>query len=125
MAESSRLQGLHQVAKKLIIRGRPALERVSVLTDFPSRLRSITAGSWDFAGDCWAKVAILARRKRKGNRTFFISIWREIGGYGRARRNILDFSKIISEFFCKMSEISGKKSEILVTTLGDFRLNST
>ena len=77
-------------------------------------------------------MAILARRKRRVNRTFFISIGREIGGYGRARRNILDFSKIISEFFCKMSEISGKKSEIsgkkseiLVTTLGDFRLNST
>ena len=82
MAESSRLQGLHQVAKKLMMRGRPALERVSVLTFFPSKLRNIMAGSCDFPEGCCANATKLVSRTRKVNRIFFIEkgFWREMWG---------------------------------------------
>lgn len=80
MAVSSRLQGLHQVAKKLMMMGRPALERVSVLTFFPSKLRNITAGSCDLPEGCCANATKLVSRTRKVNRIFFIerAFWREM-----------------------------------------------
>lgn len=92
MAESSRLQGLHQVAKKLMMRGRPALERVSVLTFFPSKLRNITAGSCDFPEGCCANATKLVSRTRKVNRIFFIEkgFWRKMWG-----------CRVGYAFFCK------------------------
>ena len=80
MAVSSRLQGLHQVAKKLMMMGRPALERVSILTFFPSKLRNITAGSCDLPEGCCANATKLVSRTRKVNRIFFMerAFWREM-----------------------------------------------
>ena len=45
MASSSRLQGLHQVAKKSMMNGLPLFLRVSVRTLSPSIVLSVTAGS--------------------------------------------------------------------------------
>ena len=44
MFESSRLQGLHQLAKKLMIKGLPSLLRVAVSMVFPSMGGRLTEG---------------------------------------------------------------------------------
>ena len=69
MAVSSRLQGLHQVAKKSMMIGFPLLERVSVLTVLPSMLFSVTAGSLD-----WAIPAKAMSVQMRVTNNFFIII---------------------------------------------------
>ena len=49
IALSSRLQGLHQVAKKLMINGLPSLLSSAVLIVLPSIVLRLTAGSWALA----------------------------------------------------------------------------
>ena len=67
MALSSRLQGLHQVAKKLMINGLPSLFSLAVLIVFPSNVLSCTEG-------IWALAAMLAIRKMAKNRILFAFI---------------------------------------------------
>ena len=45
MFESSRLHGLHQLAKKLMMKGLPSFESLAVSMVFPSMVRSVTEGS--------------------------------------------------------------------------------
>ena len=58
MAESSRLQGLHHVAKKLMMMGRPALDSVSVRTARPSKSRNTVAGN------CAAAPSVQKKRRK-------------------------------------------------------------
>ena len=49
MVLSSRLQGLHQVAKKAIIKGFPLLDKVSVCMVLPSMSLSVILGNFPCA----------------------------------------------------------------------------
>ena len=60
MALSSRLQGLHHVAKKLMMKGLPSLLSRAVLTVFPLRSLSCTEGSWA----CAAMLVMSSRARR-------------------------------------------------------------